>query len=168
MGAKVKRLQPRGVCLLEVPQAGNRVGGRPGKSVHRTSWKRQGDWETVSGLDDFKYTTYTRDAAGLTHKTDETRVCYMGATEELFRPVIPTLRSSSSRVQGHPWLHGEGVRAQPGLLETLSQNKQKGRKNWSVCHRRATEVPMLEPRHPPRESDGELQVVTGVGTQIFR
>lgn len=52
--------------------------------------------ETVSRLDDFKYTISTRDAAGLTHKTDETGVCYMGATEELFRPVIPTLRSSGS------------------------------------------------------------------------
>lgn len=32
VGAKVRSLQPRGVCLLEVPQAGNRVWGRPWKS----------------------------------------------------------------------------------------------------------------------------------------
>lgn len=78
VGAKVKRLQPRGVCLLGVPQAGNRVWERPWKSVERTSWKRQslllfmavrGNSETVPHLDDFRYTIYTRDTAGLKHRT---------------------------------------------------------------------------------------------------
>lgn len=78
VGAKVKRLQPRGVCLLEVPQAGNRVWERPWKSVERTSWKRQSlllfmgarrNSETVPHLGDFRYIVYTRDTAGLKHRT---------------------------------------------------------------------------------------------------
>lgn len=36
----VRKLQPRGMSFLEVPQAGRGVG-RPGKIMDRTSWKRQ-------------------------------------------------------------------------------------------------------------------------------
>lgn len=111
-------------------------------------------------MDDSNYTIYTRDTAGLMHKHRQDRGTVTWAPCNRGITTLKVILGYIGRELGN----------QPGLLQTLSPNKQTERKkkNWSVCHRQATEGLILEPRHPPRKSDRELQTAKDIRTEMFR
>lgn len=129
----------------------------PGKgSCHCCLWGRQ---RTVPHWDDSNYTIYTGDTAGLMHKHRQDRglltwaPCNRGITT--LKAILGYVRRELGISLGF-------------LRHCLQTNKRKEKKNWSACHRQATEVLMLEPRHPPRKSDRKLQTAKDVRTEMFR
>lgn len=111
-------------------------------------------------MDDSNYTIYTRDTAGLMHKHRQDRGTVTWAP---CNRGITTLKVILGYI-------GRELGISLGFFRhCLQTNKRKEKKkNWSVCHRQATEGLMLEPRHPPRKSDRELQTAKDIRTEMFR